>query len=193
MDKLLKMSIKFHQDTVMLHQKHIKNLQETVDKETVDKETVDKETVDKETVEADMITDELNTVDEYPEFANMNNIWDRIHAAHSSNIKETLSKENNIEESTIKPPIEYPTKIQSDMKSSINTQLPEINDKKYPTMNSLMKYGPSEQKQIQMNIFQQAIDNIDSLIKVNLNAVPNKDDAIIDEADRLLQVWLTTH
>jgi hypothetical protein len=182
---LLQLNIKFHQATMQLHQKHIDdlhaiaNLQETIE--------------DKEAVETDMITDGLNDTEEYPEFADMNNIWDRIHAAHTHGVKETSSKENNLEELADTSPVESTAPIQSDMKPPINTPLPEINDKKYPSLNSLMKYGPREQQRIQMNIFQQAVDNIDSVIRVNPNEVPNKDDATSKEADRLLQVWLTTH
>jgi hypothetical protein len=185
MDQLLKMNIKLHQNTVQLHQNHIQELQSYLQAIIGVQETLGGPE------EAINMMDELTgtkDVEPYPEFASQNNIWDRIHAAHSPDEK---GEENNLCESdeTSEELVEN-SKITSDMKQNDITL---INEKQYPTINSLMKYGPHEQQRIQMNIFQQSIDNIDNMIRVNPDSVDDRDQAINYEADRLLQVWLNTH
>jgi hypothetical protein len=183
MDELLKMNIKFHQNTVQLHQNYIQELQSYI-------RIIRLQETPEEVVGIDMmdgLTGSKN-VESYPEFASQNTIWDRIHSAHSPQEKDTHVKENNLYVET--PDIEQQT-ITSDMKQNNNTL--ELNDKQYPKLNSLMKYGPHEQQRIQINIFQQSIDNIDNMIRVNPDSVSDRDESINSEADRLLQVWLNTH
>jgi hypothetical protein len=190
MDQLLTMNIKFYKNTVQLHQKHIQELQSYLNAIVGLQETP--ETLNKEAVGIDMM-DGLTgaeNVESYPEFASQNSIWDRIHAAHSPDAKDTEKKNSPCESNDTPLELIEQSKIPSDMKQN---DTPLINEKQYPTINSLMKYGPHEQQRIKMNIFQQAIDNIDNMISVNPESVADRDIAINSEADRLLQVWLNTH
>jgi hypothetical protein len=194
MDQLLKMNIKFHMNTIQLHEKHIQELQSYLQAiMELQENKVTQENDD--AVEIDMIKDGLNNnnTDSYPEFASQNSIWDRIHSAHSSDKKEIIKENNLYEPDTILAPVTEQETIRSDMKQDDIKPVPEIKDTSGAKLNALMKYGPHEQKRIQMNVFQQAMNNIDSIIRVNSDSINDRCSAINLEADRLLEVWLKTH
>ena len=188
MEQLIQLQKDFHKDMAQLHNMYVDRIN-ILNMENDIKNTPD-ELVNVEQMQSVIENIENNTEQEQ--------IWERMRNARS--VAETPALINSTGGTAECIPIKQDNLLIETCLSEYIKENPileppeeETNKLKPPIINSLYKITPKQRKDVLMEIYNNASENMNELSKYDDDIKNNLDDEINNESNRLLQVYLDTH